>query len=129
MRHEKYAVNNLTTKGEKKNNNCNTLRTNSNIWKNSLSSTWLENYSIKTLSNHVFQLIVVDFKTSFSAGKKVAKLNNFSFPERKLHAQLTVNHFFFKAIWKYTVTTFIIFSFLHFKDASNKPKSFSSFCT
>lgn len=44
-----------------------------------------------------FKLIVVDFKTSFSAGKKVAKLNNFSFPERKLHAQLTVNHFFFKS--------------------------------
>ena len=44
-----------------------------------------------------FELIVVDFKTSFSAGKKVAKLNNFSFPERKLHAQLKVNHFFFKS--------------------------------
>ena len=103
MRHEKYAVNNLTTKGEKKNNNCNTLRTNSNIWKNSLSSTWLENYSIKKNASMFFKLIVVDFKTSFSAGKKVAKLNNFSFPERKLHAQLTVNHFFFQKQFENTL--------------------------
>lgn len=50
-----------------------------------------------------FELIVVDFKTNFSAGKKVAKLNNFSFPERKLHAQLTVNHFFFQKQFENTL--------------------------
>lgn len=50
-----------------------------------------------------FELIVVDFKTSFSAGKKVAKLNNFSFPERKLHAPLTVNHFFFQKHFENTL--------------------------
>lgn len=50
-----------------------------------------------------FELIVVDFKTSFSAGKNGAKLNNFSFPERKLHAPLTVNHFFFQKHFENTL--------------------------
>ena len=81
MRHEKYAANNLTTKGEKKNNNCNTLRTNSNIWKNSLSSTWLENYSIKKNPSMFFDKITfkIQFKTSvhpdFNRGNIFSKKN------------------------------------------------------